>query len=209
MPKRKRAATPEEPSDSDGPIFWFGVDHKYGAFSQFFPATFTVPKADILRVVGQEALSSSVEQKGELVTFNRAEQFMMYSKAICFHDPKSAALILRSQSPKEQKSLGRKVENFTDQKWNAVKRQVVELGSTAKFGQNEDLRAMLLGTGDRELVEAAPRDRVWGIGFGEKRARTMTNREKWGQNLLGKALIKARENLRRGEEDLENKTEQA
>jgi ribA/ribD-fused uncharacterized protein len=36
----------------------------------------------------------------------------------------------------------------------------------AKFGAHEDLRRFLLATGERLLVEASPRDRIWGIGMG-------------------------------------------
>ena len=51
--------------------------------------------------------------------------------------------------------------------------------------------------GERELVEASPLDRIWGVGFAEKNA--AANKQKWGLNLLGKALMDVRERLR-GEE---------
>jgi ribA/ribD-fused uncharacterized protein len=60
---------------------------------------------------------------------------------------------------------------------------------------------MLMMTGDRELVEASPRDRIWGIGLAEKNAGY--NRAKWGQNLLGKALMVVRERLREEEKKKE------
>lgn len=69
-------------------------------------------------------------------------------------------------------------------------------GNWLKFGQDKSLREELLGTGDRELVEASPIDRVWGIGFAAEHAERM--REEWGENLLGKALMRVRE--RWGEE---------
>lgn len=59
--------------------------------------------------------------------------------------------------------------------------------------------ALLLGTGERELVEASPFDRVWGIGFREKDV-IKAGRDRWGQNLLGKALMEVR-GLLRAEED--------
>lgn len=52
----------------------------------------------------------------------------------------------------------------------------------------------LLDTGDTELVEAAPKDRIWGIGFGVQHAEPF--REEWGQNLLGLALMEVRRRLR-------------
>jgi ribA/ribD-fused uncharacterized protein len=57
----------------------------------------------------------------------------------------------------------------------------------------ESLRGWLLKTGDRKLVEASPFDRVWGVGFTEKNAGA--NRQRWGQNLLGKALMVVRTRL--------------
>lgn len=45
-----------------------------------------------------------------------------------------------------------------------------------------------------EVEQAAPRDRIWGIGFGKERAESQ--RARWGLNLLGKALMKVRDRLR-------------
>lgn len=68
-------------------------------------------------------------------------------------------------------------------------------GNVAKFGQNPKLGRKLLATGDRLLVEAAPHDRVWGIGYAE--AHALSNREHWGENRLGKALMVVRAQLQR------------
>lgn len=79
--------------------------------------------------------------------------------------------------------------------------RIVTEGNVHKFTFSEDadsLRAQLLATGDRELVEASPRDRIWGVGFAERNAGA--NRHRWGQNLLGKALMDVRGRLR-GEEE--------
>jgi len=55
----------------------------------------------------------------------------------------------------------------------------------------------LLGTGEKTLVEAAPTDRVWGIGIGVDDARRGA---RWnGENLLGKALMGARARIRAAE----------
>lgn len=65
-----------------------------------------------------------------------------------------------------------------------------------KFRQNPDIREKLDATGDKIIVEASPRDKIWGIGLGEKEA-LERGEEGWkGLNLLGKALMKARTTLR-------------
>lgn len=73
----------------------------------------------------------------------------------------------------------------------------MEEGSYHKFKHsflvNEDLKSILLTTGDRELVEASPYDRIWGVGFGEGGAE---ENGEMGLNLLGNALIKARERIK-------------
>jgi len=68
------------------------------------------------------------------------------------------------------------------------------------------LREMLLRTGDREIVEASPMDRIWGIGFAAGKAEEV-GRERWGLNLLGKALMEVRRLLR--EEEKKKKKDEA
>lgn len=54
----------------------------------------------------------------------------------------------------------------------------------------------LLETGDAVLVEASPLDKIWGIGLARDNA-DASNPKKWkGLNLLGKALMAVREDLR-------------
>ena len=73
--------------------------------------------------------------------------------------------ILATESPREHKALGRKVRGFDEARWKAACRDVVFRGNLAKFSQDEELRALLLATGDKTLVEASPTDRIWGIGL--------------------------------------------
>lgn len=72
-------------------------------------------------------------------------------------------------------------------------------GNVLKFQQNPELKQKLLDTGDKVFVEASPKDKIWGIGLGEKRAReTAEHRTRWGLNLLGKVLGQVRVILRKG-----------
>src|SRR5690606_16334478 len=122
-------------------------------------------------------------------TFNTAEQFMMAHKALLFNpdDPLQTTVIMNTADPREQKALGRLVPNFDADVWNAHAYDIVKWGNYYKCIQDETLKKLLLETGQRELVEASPRDKIWGIGFGANNA--AKNRSKWGQNLLGKALM--------------------
>jgi ribA/ribD-fused uncharacterized protein len=70
-------------------------------------------------------------------------------------------------------------------------------GNVAKFGQNEELGAFLRGTGARVLVEASPRDQVWGIGLGASNPAARDPSRWRGRNLLGFALMAARKELSR------------
>jgi ribA/ribD-fused uncharacterized protein len=75
---------------------------------------------------------------------------------------------------------------------------IVVAGNTAKFGQHPDLHAYLLGTKDRVLVGASPRDWIWVIGVTADDPRA-TDPARWpGLNLLGFALMQARRALLQG-----------
>ena len=102
------------------------------------------------------------------IPYNCCEQYMMAEKARVFCDHAIEAEILTTGSPATQKALGRKISDFDAEKWNSVCRGIVYEGNLAKYEQNNDLRIQLLQTGKRTIVEASPRDRIWGIGMGAK-----------------------------------------
>ncbi|KAF8460399.1 hypothetical protein BDZ91DRAFT_739250 [Kalaharituber pfeilii] len=94
-------------------------------------------------------------------------------------------------------------EHFMMSVWAAHRFEIVKWGNYYKFTQDETLKLLLLGLADRELVEASPRDKIWGIGFGAKSAEA--KRDKWGLNLLGKALMEVGSWIRKEEEEKEGK----
>uniref|UniRef100_UPI00037CC52A NADAR family protein n=1 Tax=Nocardiopsis halotolerans TaxID=124252 RepID=UPI00037CC52A len=129
------------------------------------------------------------------VGYPTAEHYMMAAKARLFHDAGAEERIIAAGHPRDAKVIGREVRGFDQEAWEAARFGIVVDGSVAKFGQNEDLREFLLGTGNRVLVEASPRDRVWGIGLGARNDHA-TVPERWrGLNLLGFALMEARARL--------------
>jgi ribA/ribD-fused uncharacterized protein len=144
-----------------------------GALSQWWPVSFTVDGC----------------------TFASAEHYMMWRKAKLFGDAAAAERVLSVKHPNDAKAVGRTVAGFDQAQWNAHRFDIVVAGSVAKFGQHVDLRTYLLGTRDRVLVEASPRDRIWGIGLAASDPRAGDPYQWKGLNLLGFALMRAREIL--------------
>ncbi|KAI8164909.1 hypothetical protein K4K49_012158 [Colletotrichum sp. SAR 10_70] len=136
------------------------------------------------------------------ITFKTAEHYMMYGKAMLFNDPKVALTILKADHPRKVKALGRKVSGFDEAIWNENRERIVREGSLLKFRSSPELKEKLLGTGERELVEASPMDRIWGIGYSPEKA-PASDRSRWGLNLLGKVLMEVRAHLREEEGDSE------
>ena len=108
-------------------------------------------------------------------------------------DDAVAEKILVAPGPGEAKALGREVSNFDQEVWDANCDGVVERGNLLKFEQNQRLKEILLGTGNKMIVETSPNDRVWGIGFNTEDAQGKG--DEWGENKLGKALMQVRTQL--------------
>ncbi|MEU6987753.1 NADAR family protein [Streptomyces sp. NPDC046324] len=132
------------------------------------------------------------------VRYATAEHWMMAAKARLFGDAEAERAALSSRTPAEAKKAGRLVRGFDDTVWERERFGIVVAGSVHKFASDEALRAYLLGTGGRVLVEASPLDRVWGIGLGADDPRAKDPARWRGLNLLGFALMEARERLRSG-----------
>jgi ribA/ribD-fused uncharacterized protein len=153
---------------TDKYIFFWG-----GTFSQWCPSKFVI----------------------DGVEYNCCEQYMMAKKALLFNDVESYNKIMETKGPKEQKALGRKVKNFDKDKWEAVCRDIVYDANYAKFTQNSVMKSELQRTGDREIVEASPEDKIWGIGMHESHP-DILDKSKWqGTNWLGEAIMRVRETL--------------
>ena len=121
----------------------------------------------------------------------------MYHKSLLMNDSGTASKILSAGHPSEAKRLGREVENFSQDLWNTHADDIVEMGNWCKFSdeRNGVLKKILLGTGSKDIVEASPDDKIWGIGFDAEEAQ---GREaEWGNNGLGKALMRVRHRLRK------------
>lgn len=141
----------------------------------------------------------------------------MVQKALLFSDLDIAEATVAIESTgrgamAQVKALGRKVTGFDEKIWKAEREKIVLQGNLHKFRQNEELKQKLLDTGDKVLVEASPGDSIWGIGesitigepttpvnfvlLGYSEQKALENRDSWGLNLLGKALVETRRILR-------------
>lgn len=165
----------EEPKKNPEYVFFWLDNEKYGEFSNWYQREFVIDDFRYFCV----------------------EQYMMAQKAKLFHDSVRYTAILRANSPKDCKALGKQVTPFDAKVWDAVKYDIVKTGNKAKFEQNPDLMNLLLSTGDRIMAEASPKDKIWGIALDAETAKHI-NPEAWpGQNLLGKILMELKAEYRK------------
>lgn len=132
------------------------------------------------------------------VSYNCAEQWIMACKARACGDDAVLAQIMSSQSPRKQKGLGRSLDPKAVQRsWRLQDKMAAQLaGARAKFQQNEALVLKLLRTGQKAIAEASPSDRVFGIGLAPSDPLAQDPSSWKGTNLLGKALMSVRDELR-------------
>ena len=155
-------------------FFYSERNCEFACFSQFYPCKFT-------------------DERG--IEYCCTEQYMMASKARVMGDTKALNTILAcGYDPLAIKQLGRMVSPWDQDLWEQARLAHVSRGNYLKFSQNARLRKLLLSTASLTLVEAAPNDQIWGIGVNVKNALAGA---RWrGLNLLGQALMCAREAIR-------------
>ncbi len=91
-------------------------------------------------------------------------------------------------SPMVVARMGRSRQRPLRKDWETVKDDVMREALRAKFTQNEELKRILLETGDAELVEHTANDSYWGDGGNGS-----------GRNMLGKLLMELRGELKKEE----------
>jgi ribA/ribD-fused uncharacterized protein len=110
-----------------------------------------------------------------------------YYQAQKFTDPEMQAKIRTAKKPIIAKNLAVKYSRRMRPDWDAVKDDVMYRAVRRKFELHPSLRALLLATGEEELIESVPHDSYWGSG-----------RDGTGQNKLGRIIERIRAELRAG-----------
>lgn len=142
------------------PIRFYSVADEYGAFSNFAPYPIALD--------GQ--------------TWPTSEHYFQAQK---FLDDADRAAVRKAKSPMIAARLGRDRKRTLRCDWESVKVAVMRQAVLAKFTQHEELRALLLSTGDAELIEHTENDAYWGDGGDGS-----------GRNMLGRVLMEVRAALR-------------
>jgi N-glycosidase YbiA len=108
-----------------------------------------------------------------------------YFQAQKFEDAAYRDRIRTAPTPKLAAELGRSRTMPLRDDWEHIKDDVMYRAVLRKFQTHAQLRDLLLGTGDEELVENAPGDYYWGCG-----------KDGTGHNKLGVILMRVRDELR-------------
>ena len=128
--------------------------------------------------------------------FSSSEHLFMYTKAKLFNDQN---IMHKLQSPGlsqlEIKQLGRQVQNFKQDTWDKHKYHFMYVATLAKAQQNPLFRSSLSGTNNTLIIEASPRDNIWGAGIKASDPR-ISNPSDWpGENALGTILMMVRSEI--------------
>ncbi len=111
-----------------------------------------------------------------------------YYQAQKFAGTPHAEQVRQAATPKQAAEMGRDRKRPLRPDWEQVKDEVMQRAVLSKFEKHADIREILLGTGDEEIVEASPSDYYWGCGADGS-----------GLNKLGQILMEVREIVRQRE----------
>lgn len=187
--------------------FWKQDDKNYNNnkwrryFCQWYIKDFIGGPAcyDMSSIIIEEDWIKYIDKK----IFSSREKWMMVMKALLFARGIYRKInltilennILPIDDPSKIRLLGRTIKGFDEKLWIEWRYKIVVNGNYLQFSQNDELKTILLKTNDDLIVEASPKDKIWGIGFSETQAQKV-DKTKWGLNLLGLALIEVRQKIK-------------
>ena len=126
-----------------------------------------------------------IELDGE--TWSSSEHYYQFKK-FEITDLQLAQKIKYASTPKEAKILSLENSNNHPANWDDIKVDILKKAVRKKFESYDNLRNLLISTGNEELIEANPDDYFWGGGADGS-----------GKNMMGKILMEIRENLKNKE----------
>jgi N-glycosidase YbiA len=164
------------PIPPDNRILFFRRDRElFPFFSNFYPAPFTIDGE--LWATAEHYYQSHISLDPDYRAAIRAATHPGQAKRLSL-DPRKAR-----KTRRQSWFFGRRDKIRPD--WDAVKLGIMRTALAAKFGQNPELAARLVATGDAELIEDSASDAFWGLG-----------RDGTGENRLGRELMELRAVLR-------------
>ena len=87
-----------------------------------------------------------------------------YFQAMKFESAKDQKDMLSAKTPMEAARKGRDRKRKLKRSWESMKDNVMREAVLAKFSQHNDLKELLLSTGDAKLIEHTENDDYWGDG---------------------------------------------
>lgn len=140
-------------------VKFYSVGDEYGEFSNFAEYPITIKKK----------------------RFPTTEHYFQSQK---FTDQKDREEIRKANSPMLAARMGRDRKRNLRRDWESAKLNVMREALLAKFTQHDELRELLLATGNAKIVEHTENDSYWGDGG-----------DSTGQNMLGQLLMATRKLL--------------
>jgi len=123
-----------------------------------------------------------------------SEHAIMIYKALLMNDMTSVHRISQRTKPQDAKADGRRVQNWNQALWDSAISWVAFDVLRQKF-QDPKCRALLEATKSTLLVEAAPPDRIWGVGMTSQQVVRVPPASWNGSNILGFSLMRVRAEL--------------
>lgn len=107
-----------------------------------------------------------------------------YFQAMKFKGSTWADAIRKASSPSKAAEMGRSRKHKLRENWDHIRDEIMYSVNLAKYVQHQDIRKILIDTGDTILVEHTENDNYWGDGG-----------DGTGKNMLGKTLMRVRNNF--------------
>ena len=148
-----------------------GIHSSYNFLSNFYPET--------------------VSYDG--IEFEDVERAYQYAKCTKFKDIENSERIMCSRSPSAAKHIGSSVKNFKSKEWDKVKEEIMLKLLKTKFSPGSDMANKLAATAGKSLAEAG-QSVVYSVGMSLNN-KDLFDTTKWTKNVLGKLLMKVREEL--------------